>query len=274
MKIYRIGELVDLQSFLCAIANRFQNSSAELRFRPDQHALIRQKIERFSELLAEACLSVSSGWATKISEGWNIESSANGEFVYSGQNKDNLTAGLGQIANTVGNELMTKMFLAIPYINVPLYEPTEPLFGTEVARQFPSLSYDVSEAAKCIALERSTAAAFHSVRCLEGGLRAISRCLAIPDPTKGSERSWTKSLSAIKTEMDKRWPASGRLSGDGRLFEEIYAVLSAMQNPWRNATMHLDQKYTEEEARNIFNSVGVLMKRLASRCDENGEPKA
>lgn len=41
-----------------------------------------------------------------------------------------------------------------------------------------------------------------------------------------------------------------------------------------NATMHLDQKYTNEEATHIFDLVGGLMKRIASRCDEIGEPKA
>ena len=30
--------------------------------------------------------------------------------------------------------------------------------------------------------------------------------------------------------------------GDGQTFDEMYATLAAMQNPWRNATMHLDQK--------------------------------
>jgi hypothetical protein len=46
-----------------------------------------------------------------------------------------------------------------------------------------------------------------------------------------------------------------------------------MQNPYRNATMHLDQKYTEEEAKHIFEIVKGSMRKLASRCDENGDPK-
>jgi hypothetical protein len=64
------------------------------------------------------------------------------------------------------------------------------------------------------------------------------------------------------------------MSGDGRFFEEAYAALAAMQNPYRNATMHLDQVYTEEGARDLFNIVGGFMKRIADRCDENGDPKA
>jgi hypothetical protein len=74
--------------------------------------------------------------------------------------------------------------------------------------------------------------------------------------------------------MDRRWPSSHRLDGDGRYFEEAYAVLSAMQNPYRNATMHLDQKYTPEVARHIFEIVGGFMRKLSSRMDEDGLPLA
>jgi len=106
-------------------------------------------------------------------------------------------------------------------------------------------------------------------------IRALARCLGIPDPTKASDRNWGNILKAVKDEIDRRWPnASNRLSGDGQFFYEAYAGLAALQNPWRNATMHLDQKYTEEEARHIFEIVGGFTKKIASRMDENGEPRA
>jgi hypothetical protein len=47
-----------------------------------------------------------------------------------------------------------------------------------------------------------------------------------------------------------------------------------MQNPWRNATMHLDQIYTQDMAQDVFNAVSGFMRRMAARLDENGEPKA
>jgi hypothetical protein len=64
------------------------------------------------------------------------------------------------------------------------------------------------------------------------------------------------------------------MSGDGKIFDEIYGALSGMQNPYRNATMHLDQKYTCEEAGHILEAVKGLMARLAARMNENGEPFA
>lgn len=172
------------------------------------------------------------------------------------------------------DEMDSKTFWSMTIREAELYEPRSPLFGWEVQAKFPCGAYDIDEAAKCLALGRSTASAFHSIRCLEAAIRAISRCLGIPDPTKAADRNWGKMLSSIEGSIDRRWPTStNRLTGDGQTFEEVYAALAAMQNPWRNATMHLDQKYTEEEAKHIFDVVGGLMRRVAFRCDEDGNPK-
>ncbi len=47
-----------------------------------------------------------------------------------------------------------------------------------------------------------------------------------------------------------------------------------MMNPYRNATMHLDQKYTNEEAGHIFEVVNGFMRKVALRMDEDGKPFA
>jgi hypothetical protein len=155
-----------------------------------------------------------------------------------------------------------------------LYENALGEDGALIFMKFPSITYEIEEAAKCLALERATASVFHSIRSLEAAIRAMARCVGIADPTKGAERSWFKILDAIKGELDKRWQPSLIHNSDGRIFGELYAALAAIQNPWRNSTMHLDQKYTLEEARHIFEMVTGFMKKLASRCDEDGNPKA
>jgi hypothetical protein len=57
-------------------------------------------------------------------------------------------------------------------------------------------------------------------------------------------------------------------------FESLHASIDAVKNPWRNATMHVERVYTEEDAEHIFIAIKGFIKSLASRCDENGEPKA
>jgi hypothetical protein len=113
------------------------------------------------------------------------------------------------------------------------------------------------------------------IRSLEAGIAALSRCLGIPDPTKAHERSWFKLLEKIKAEIDKRWPTnSDRLSGDGSFFDTAYGALSGMQNPYRNASMHLDKIYTPDDARHVFETVRGFMIALANRMDEDGNPRA
>src|ERR1700730_2543733 len=186
-----------------------------------------------------------------------------------------IVSALDDIDTTLRRELSSIKAFVLSSQDQDRFNPKEPLFGADVALKFPSISYKIDEAAKCLALERSTASVFHSLRSLEVAIRAIARCLGIPDPTRAIDRNWGKVLGVIKGEIDKRWPTtSGRMSGDGRYCEEAYAALAAMQNPWRNATMHWDQKYTSEEARHIFEVVGGFMRKLSSRMNEDGLPLA
>jgi hypothetical protein len=78
----------------------------------------------------------------------------------------------------------------------------------------------------------------------------------------------------VRTGIDTKWPTvASRAAGDGAIFESIYASLDAVKNPWRNETMHPANKYTNEEAEHVFVAVRSFMMKLASRCDENGDPK-
>ncbi|WBT36507.1 hypothetical protein [Hyphomicrobium sp. DMF-1] len=182
---------------------------------------------------------------------------------------------LSELYNRLRDELEEMLFLQVEAAQAPFYSQSNPLFGAVVAEQFPSVTYEVEEAGRCLALERSTASAFHSIRCLEAGIRAIARSLGISDPTRGAERSWGSTLKAIKAEIDRRWPANtGRMGGDARFFDEVYGALAGMQNPYRNATMHLDDKYTGEEARHLMELVRGIMGMLANRMNERGQPQA
>lgn len=180
-----------------------------------------------------------------------------------------------EIRSRMHAELKGTAFFIMTRSERKMFNPDGCLFGDEVGRQFPGLCCEIKEAGKCLALERSTASAFHSIRCLEAAVRAISRCLGIPDPTRQSDRSWFKMLAAIDAQIKAKWPtAADRMNGDGREFEEMHATLAAIQNPYRNATMHLDSTYTTEGAKVIMEWVKHFLQRVARRMDENGSPLA
>lgn len=183
------------------------------------------------------------------------------------------------IKNTLKRELSLSTVLVLGPKEQDYYAPTKPHFGEEVAKKFPTMAvFEIDEAAKCFALSRSTAAVFHLMRVVEVGIRAVARCLQIPDPIKAGDRNWGNVLKEIKKDLDahagsaptKRWS----IPEDKEFFEEIYVSLDAVRVAWRNTTMHVENKYTTDEAEHIFIAVKGFMKKMASRLDENGDPKA
>jgi hypothetical protein len=155
------------------------------------------------------------------------------------------------------------------------YQPKSPLFGAAFQSGFTGGgAFELDEAAKCLALGRSTACVFHLMRLMEISVRAVARCLGIPDPLPG-DRSWGKVLENVRNGIKAKWPTvAARETGDGKLFDDLHAFLDAVKNPWRNSTMHPANKYTPEEAEHIFVAVRGFVTKLADRCDENGLPLA
>jgi hypothetical protein len=88
-----------------------------------------------------------------------------------------------------------------------------------------------------------TAAVFHLMRTAEIGVRAVARCLGIPDPLKPAGRNWGSILVAVKAEMARRNgvnPPAWSLPDDRQFFDEAHTSLDAVRNAWRNTTMHVD----------------------------------
>lgn len=156
---------------------------------------------------------------------------------------------------------------------VELIEPSAPLASQEYFDKFPDSRFDTEECAKSLAYGRHTAAVFHAMRMMEKSVLAVARCLGIPDPVAANEKTWGPVLNKIKAEIDRRWPHNNdRQSGDGAVFESLYATLLITKNAWRNKTMHPSHKQTAEEAGRIVMSSASFLKELAERMDEDGLP--
>ena len=178
------------------------------------------------------------------------------------------------ITRTIETELSARLFYSVrPDLAKYCTDPA--LFGTDVQTKFVNASFEISEAGKCFAFGRYTAAVFHLMRTMEIGIGAVRQCLKIPDPIKAADRNWGKILEKIKEEMDRRNDAKQwRSEGDRELSESAYVSLDAVRVAWRNTTMHVENKYTDEEAEHIFVAVRGFMKKIASRMNEDGQPLA
>jgi hypothetical protein len=185
---------------------------------------------------------------------------------------------VGQLWEEVHSRLLDELGLVSVFVlterEAGYFEPANPIFGADVAAKFGTdAAFEIDEAGKCLALGRPTASVFHLMRTMEIAIRAIARCLQIPDPSKPAERNWATILKMIKEGIEAKWTTSAsRMTGDGGFFVEILAMLEAVRTPWRNATMHVEKKYSDDEAEHIFVAVKGFMRKLASRCDEKGEP--
>jgi hypothetical protein len=232
----------------------------------EERAMLALEIAKAITLLEGIGLRQSVKKAKKIGQ----------QLKFTGHNAAHFSVVIDELMERIKDELEDQFCLVLDANEAGLFAPNAiALVGEEIVKQFPSLVYEIEESAKCGALGRDTASAFHAIRCLEAAIRAISRCLQIPDPTKGADRSWYNLLKKIEDAMKVKWPNSAeRFSGDGKLFEEFHATLHAMQNPYRNATMHLDAKYSPAEAQVIRIVVKELLAKVSARMNEEGLPNA
>jgi hypothetical protein len=182
----------------------------------------------------------------------------------------------GVIQGRIKDELELRLVLCLDADKSDLYAPKAPLFGPDVATKYQSAAYEIDEAAKCLALGRYTATVFHLMRAMEVALKAVAKCLNIPDPVKSADRNWGKILEKVGDEIDNRNKGNPAWADpkDRAFFEDARASLDVIRVAWRNATMHVENKYTEDEADHIYRAVRTFMRKLASRMDEDGNPRA
>ncbi len=234
------------------------------------HGDMGKEFDDFIAMLDSIGLRISRAKLVEVKTCWV----AHGQL---GQDDERLEKLLHEFRDRLYDELKASKFIVLKSGEQALYEPQVPLFGTLVALRFPSAAFEIAEAGKCLALERPTASAFHAMRSIEIGIRAIARCLGISDPIKDADRNWAVMLRKVKDETNRRNSATSPAwanSSDRQFFEEVYASLDAVRNPWRNATMHVENVYTEDEGTMIFNAVKGFMMKLATRMDDNGVPLA
>ena len=165
-------------------------------------------------------------------------------------------------------ESLSRRALVLPPEMVWLYEPKVPHLGDEVRNKFSKCSYEIDEAAKCLALGRSTASVFHLMRMLEVALGAVYQCLGLP-PMDKKDRSWGNVLGKIDIECKRR-----EVWKEQEFFRDIHERLNAIRHAQRNSTMHVESIYTPEDAKLVFDNTKLFMVKLASRMDQDGQPLA
>ncbi len=273
-----IGKLLTAHANLSGFQQAIVGTNVDIWVTPDSY----NDLKRHTASLLEACdgigMTVTKAAVSELAAELSCaELNSEGNFGFRGDSCLRMRARLQSSMTCFEYESALKTALVLAPNLAKYYDPSPPLFSEEVHSQFPSAVYEIEEAAKCLAVGRSTAAVFHLMRVMEVGIRAVARCLSVPDPVKAVGKNWgmiLKNILAARTAKSSATPKTWACLDDEAYFDAVYATLDAVRNAWRNTTMHVENKYTAEEAEHILVAVRSFMMRLATRMDEQGMPLA
>jgi hypothetical protein len=179
---------------------------------------------------------------------------------------DNFANLLKELSRRVKDEMTRNLYLVIPRRNVEYYQKQNP-FGDDVANNFQSASYDISEAGKCFAIDRDTASVLHLMRVLEIGLHALAKALNVPF----QHSNWNTIIEQIEAEIrniDKSLNKPPTWRDDRKFYSAAANQFRFFKDSWRNYAMHAHDKYTPEEALIIYTSVKAFMGHIATKLKE------
>ena len=165
----------------------------------------------------------------------------------------------GALQGRLMDELDSHLFLGVDVTRARFYE--DPLGGWESAiERFPSVSFDVEEAGKCLALDRGTACVFHLMRVLEPGLYTLARALGI----ENVQINWQNAIDQIEKAIRDLPRADSRKT----FYSEAAAHFVHVKDAWRNRATHSGQAYPVEKAEQVLVNVRSFMQLLATRLGE------
>lgn len=165
------------------------------------------------------------------------------------------------------NELDGRLFYAVDAADNLFIESHGLLLDT--AARFPRATGQMSEARKCVALDRYDAAVFHSMRALEIALLALAAEFPSVNATKSN---WETLLTDIATSVKDMGRCPSKPPNWKELeqfYSEACADFRLFKNAWRNYVMHEGITYGPGEARDVTVRVGKFLDHLATRLEEH-----
>jgi cell fate (sporulation/competence/biofilm development) regulator YlbF (YheA/YmcA/DUF963 family) len=164
-------------------------------------------------------------------------------------------------------ELSSAWFLMIPSQQRELYEQRQPAFGTALESAFPDATKDIAAAARCLALDESTACVFHLMRVLEHGLRSLALRVGLP-PDAVSQENWKNIIDQVEKKMKEleAAPKSQEKKTKMQMYSEAAAQFRYFKDAWRNHVSHSHASYDLREAESVWRHVREFMQHIAANA--------
>jgi hypothetical protein len=175
------------------------------------------------------------------------------------------------IEKLMGRELQNHAFFFVPADHAKYFPKIDDpfLFGKSVAKAFPDASYDIAESGKCLALARHTACIFHLMRILEIGLKVLGNKFEV----SLEHTNWAPAIDQIESKIrdmhkDPKWKSLPDCKDQQEFYAQAASHFAIFKDAWRNYTMHMRGKYTEDEAILLFENTKAFMQKLAEKFTE------
>src|SRR5205823_648887 len=139
-----------------------------------------------------------------------------------------------------------------------------PAWGDMAFLGYQRAQHDFEEARKCLALARPTAVVFHLMRVVEVGLQALATKLGLTLDL--DQANW----NTILNHLEKEGPKHPDWRGAPERYQGTVVHLRQVKTAFRNPCMHVPDRYTEEEAEELYGFVRAFMRNLAEIAPGEG----
>jgi hypothetical protein len=200
-----------------------------------------------------------------------LELRASVGIVYLGA--DEIFAEIEGLERMFAKELALCNFAFIPNSGADYFEQDD-LFGKPFHNSAPpEINAEIKAAGNCLAADLHTAAAFHSLRAAELGMRRLATHLGVTCFLRDKGKTqvgvddavWEELIKGVtkKVESEKLLPPPKRQIK--RHFKEYVRLVQQFDHMKkdRNDIMHTHDGYTAEEAFRVYGRVRDFMQRLA-----------
>lgn len=256
---FQTKKILPILNIISDIASRLSQSRdivklpARLRYEQEDMKYLINHIKLLYEHLNELNLKMSNISVDKLIHILNSKK----DFAVN----ESEIALINEIQARVIDELSLKKLFVLDDYRAEYYNPKNFIFGQDVLNNFPSCEFDIIEAGNCFALGRFTACVYHLMRSFETPLKKFAEELQL---NIGDRSNWGNLLNEITKATEKL---------NDKLIKEKYCQItsyfSSIKTGWRNYVIHGNSKFTEEEAKAIFEVCKILMQQLSLSFQEN-----
>ncbi len=124
------------------------------------------------------------------------------------------------------------------------------------------LREDISEAAKCLALQRPTACVFHLMRLMEHAVHVFAKRIRVAIPSAPRDQTWAKIINLVNKKIDSLPTKTKAQLRKKYEYATLSSHLNSVRIATRNEVMHPKQTYTLQEAHDIYNATRLFMRQL------------